>query len=134
MATEPVKKPAKKSSAGRPPKYTEPSKMEVAIDDYFTQCKADDRPYTIMGLALALGMCRDTLCEYAKNGEFSDIVKNAKLKVELSVEERLFAGNPTGCIFWLKNHAGYKDKHETELTGKDGETLTFIMDFSGKTL
>jgi len=42
-----------------------------------------------MGLALALGMCRDTLCEYAKNGEFSDIIKKAKAKVEMNVEENL---------------------------------------------
>lgn len=106
-----------KHAGGRPPKFTLPELMQIAIDAYFDKCDKDKRPYTIMGLAMSLDMCRDTLCEYAKNGQFSDIVKKAKRRVELSVEERLFGSNPAGSIFWLKNHAGYKDRQELEHSG-----------------
>ena len=128
----------KKRGPGRPRIFDTPEQMQAAIDDYFESCwgiieitkgegenrttetrRVQERPYTIMGLALALNMCRETLCDYAKNGTFSDIVKRAKQTVELAVEEQLIAGkNATGPIFWLKNHAGYKDKTETELSGK----------------
>lgn len=121
-----------KHAGGRPPKYKKPSDMEAVIESYFAKCDEEKRPYTIMGLALALDLTRQGLCEYAEKGEFSDLVKKAKSKVELSVEERLFGPHATGSIFWLKNHAGYKDKHETEITGENGSPLTFIMDFSGK--
>lgn len=132
-----------KRSAGRPPKFETPEDMQAAIDNYFEACwqivevtkgegeaktteskRLQFRPYTIMGLALSLNMCRDTLCEYAKNGTFSDIVKRAKQTVELNVEEQLIAGkNATGPIFWLKNHAGYRDKQEIEHSGSASRPL-----------
>jgi hypothetical protein len=44
------------------------------------------------------------------------------------VEENLVEGkNAAGPIFWLKNHAGYRDKQELEHTGKDGEPFTIII-------
>lgn len=104
-------------AGGRPPIFGTAEEMQTAIDLYLNECKEEKRPLTIMGLALSIGMCRDTLCEYAKKGEFSDVVKTAKALVELSVEERLFGSNPAGSIFWLKNHAGYKDRQELEHSG-----------------
>lgn len=102
---------------GRPAKFTDPNVMQKAIDDYFSECEKNEKPKTIMGLALALDMCRDSLCEYEKNGVFSDIIKKAKARVIQDVESRLFTGNPAGAIFWLKNHAGYRDKAEVEHSG-----------------
>ncbi len=119
-----LSKPPKREHAGRPPIFESPEEMQDKIDQYFTECDDKDKPYTIMGLALSIGMCRETLCEYAKNGTFSDIVKKAKLTVEKSVEERLFSGNSTGSIFWLKNHAGYKDKQEMEHSGVQTVRIT----------
>lgn len=126
-----------KHPGGRPRKFTSPDDMQSAINNYFESCwqeieiekgegenktitriKKQTRPYTVMGLALALDMCRDTLCEYAKNGQFSDIVKKAKAIVEEDWEVRLAGGNSTGSIFWLKNHAGYVDKQVNEHMGK----------------
>ncbi|MCE5211893.1 MAG: DNA-packaging protein [Deltaproteobacteria bacterium] len=130
-----------KNKGGRPPKYKTREELQAKIDEYFDSCWVDkitqvtdkdgnitesnvryqDRPYTIMGLALALGMTRETLCQYAKDGRFSDIVKKAKQTVEMYVEEMLLEGkNAAGPIFWLKNHAEYRDKTEQEHTGKDG--------------
>jgi len=129
-----------KHPGGRPPIYEMPEQMQEAIDDYYESCwdiveikrgegesqtietvRRQMRPYTIMGLALAIGMTRETLCEYAKKGEFSDIVKRAKAIVERDVEENLLAGkNAAGPIFWLKNHAGYTDKVIQEQSGPNG--------------
>jgi len=130
--------------AGRPPKFTTAQELQDRVNEYFDSCWVDkvtenidkdgactmstvryqNRPYTVAGLALALDMCRDTLCEYAKKGEFSDIVKRAKLTIEMNVEESLIEGkNATGPLFWLKNHAGYRDKQEHEVTGADGGAI-----------
>jgi len=80
------------------------------------------RPYTIMGLAMHLDLSRQGLCEYADKGLFSDIVKRAKQKVEMFVEEQLlWSKSATGAIFWLKNHAGYTDK--LELAGDQDKPL-----------
>lgn len=129
MAKTPKKKvPGKtsetpeKNPGGRPPKYTDPKVMQTDIDAYFALCKVEKRPRTVMGLALALDMCRDTLCEYAKNGKFSDTVKRAKNIVIAAVEEMLLSegSNKAGGIFWMKNNGGYNDTKQLEHTGKDG--------------
>ncbi len=133
-----AQKKQKKHPGGRPLKYKTPQQLQEKIDEYFDSCWIDkvteitdkegnitstnvryqNRPYTIMGLALALDLSRQGLCEYAKKGEFSDIIKKAKGKVEMNVEEMLFTGKQAaGPIFWLKNHAGYRDKQEIEHGG-----------------
>lgn len=135
---------------GRPRKFTDPAEFERKIEEYFESCWVDkitehtdkdgavtmstvryqNRPYTVAGLALALNMTRETLCQYVKDGEFSDIVKKAKQKIEMFVEEILLEGkNAAGPIFWLKNHASYTDKHIQEITGKDGEKLDLTVNF-----
>lgn len=136
-------KPKEKRQAGRPCKFKEIQEVKNKIAEYFDSCWIDkvvevmakdgtctttnsryqDRPYTVAGLALALDVCRDTLCEYEKNSVFSDAIKKAKLKIKMNVEERLLDGkNPAGSIFWLKNNDSeyYKDKQEIEHAGKDG--------------
>ena len=68
-------------------------------------------PYTVTGLALALGTNRETLLDYEDNYDhkdplFSDVVKKAKMKCSNLVETGLLAGNinPIGAIFVLKNN------------------------------
>jgi hypothetical protein len=94
---------------GRPPVFSTPEQMQDAVDAYFNDCKENDIPYTICGLALAIGMTRETLRCYGNNERFSDIVKRAKLIVEESVERRLFGSSPTGAIFHLKANSGWRD-------------------------
>jgi hypothetical protein len=65
----------------------------------------------------------DYLCDKYKS--FSDLIKKAKeiqeIKlVKFGVGDRL---QPAMTIFILKNNHGYRDKQETELTGKDGKDL-----------
>lgn len=125
-----------KHPGGRPPKYKTPEELQAKVDEYFESCWVDkvteatdkdgvctmstvryqNRPYTVAGLALHLDMTRETLCQYAKGGKFSDVIKRAKDKIVMNVEESLLWGkNATGPIFWLKNHAGYRDKQEQDI-------------------
>ena len=104
--------------AGRPKKYTEAEIMRQKINKYFNECDKKNEPYTVTGLCLALNICRDTLSEYAKNQEFSDTIKKAKLKVENYLEKHLITdSSTTGIIFNLKNNFGWTDKQQLEHSG-----------------
>lgn len=119
---------------GRPPKYKSVEELQNAIDEYFAYCDAriiqvfskkigdvievnEPEPYTMAGLAYALGLSRQGLMEYKnKNKLFSDAIKKARDKVHKDVERRLMEGNSTGAIFNLKNNFGWKDRQEVEQT------------------
>lgn len=110
--------------------FTNPEDFELAYNHYFAQCEADEKPYTITGLALALGFeSRQSFYDYEKNPEFSYIVRKARLKVEQGYELRLFSGQPTGAIFALKN-MGWKDKQE--ISSEDGSGLLLRVVYGGE--
>lgn len=111
---------------GKPFKYESPEELEAAIEEYFTKCDDEKRPYTISGLALACGLAnRSSLLNYEKKEgyeAFHQIVTKAKARVEARNEEKLVTpGQPTvGLIFNLKNNfKGWHDKQEIETTSKD---------------
>lgn len=99
--------------AGRPLKFTV-EELTKKVSEYFeTETK-----WTVAGLAVFLDIDRQTLYNYKERDEFFDIIKGAVDKVEARYEERLiYENSPTGVIFALKN-MGWKDKTETELSGK----------------
>lgn len=102
----------------RPKAYTKVQEMQLKIERYFKQCDLDKEPYTVTGLCIALGICRDTLSEYMKQEEFSDTIKKAKLKVENYLEKHLITdSSTTGIIFNLKNNFGWSDKQQIEHSG-----------------
>lgn len=124
-------------AGGRPLKYKTVDELSEAIDEYFDNCDnrivqvfskkigdvveiKDPEPYTISGLAYAMGVDRDTLLNYEKKEEFFGTIKSAKDKVHKDVERRLMETAATGAIFNLKNNFGWKDKTEvdTNLTGE----------------
>jgi len=129
---------------GRPPKYKTVAELQKLIDAYFESCwtekldmfgnviykkengkKSDQpvmvqtKPYTITGLALAMGTTRETLLDYEHKDKFSYTIKRAKEMCQTYAEESLLIGkNPTGAIFNLKNNYNrWKDKTETEHSG-----------------
>ena len=126
--------------AGQPRKYSTPEELAAAADEYFTHIKGlkissvdtngnisekwerEPEPATVTGLALYLGFeSRQSIYDYEKSGEYSYIVKNARLRVECEYEKRLSANlPPAGAIFALKN-MGWADRQE--LTGADGGQL-----------
>jgi hypothetical protein len=64
----------------------------------------------------------DDLCD--KFPKFLELIKKAKTLQETKLNELATMGllNPAMTIFCLKNHHGYKDKIETDLTS-NGESL-----------
>ena len=136
---------------GRPPKYKTPKEMQRIIDLYFIGCKSNQSEDsesilkdlsdedklivndvecvvpTVSGLAYILGMSRQAICDYEKKDDFLDTIKRAKLRIEISLENRLAGNAVTGSIFNLKNNFGWKDKTETELSGNPDKPLVPIL-------
>ncbi len=97
--------------------------LKDGIAGYLSACEAAERPLTIAGLCVHLGICRDTISLYA-NGEYddecncySDTLKKVKLQIEMDKNEGLLLGryNAAGAIFDLKNNHGWKDKIEASV-------------------
>lgn len=118
--------------------YNKVEDMQKAIDKYFMNCDEQKKPYTITGLALALGfLSRQALINYEGYTDIDDIkfydtIKKAKLKVEQGAEEGLLSGkyNATGTIFNLKNNFDWKDKTEVENSGEQKMTITLQGDIA----
>lgn len=101
---------------GRPLKYESVEEMQKDIDKYFTDCDEQGKPYTVSGLAYALGTNRQTLLNYEAKEGFFDTIKGAKAKIETFNEEMLYSKEvpTTGVIFNLKNNYGWKDTQAIE--------------------
>ena len=94
-------------------KYKDEKELKKAIDNYFKKCDEQNRPYTISGLALSLGIDRRTIINYGNKDLFFALIKEARAKVEQQLEESLYRlGNNSGIIFNLKNNYGWKDSVE----------------------
>lgn len=111
-------------------KYTDPIEMEKAINKYFNDCDAEERPYTIEGLALACGFsCTETLRNYGQDEgyeAFHDLVKSAKLVVQKQRVEAMQNGklNAIAGIFLLVN--GHKTDYKRE-PGFDEESIGKVL-------
>lgn len=125
-------KPTAKHAGGRPKKITSPDDLQVKVDAYFLFCEQNILPPTMQGLAIALGIDRDTLLRYSKQAEFYGTIKGARDKVCHWVEKELLfrSTNVTGLIFWLKNNAGWKDeqhqRHSFDFSKLSDEELEAI--------
>lgn len=105
-----------KNLGGRPLKFKTPEDLENAINQYFAECEVKEKPKTMCGLALALGIDRKTLVNYSNKDEFFHTVIKARQIVEQQNEEMLVSGkgSATGIIFSMKNNFGWVDKTEQE--------------------
>lgn len=127
-----------KNKGGRPAFYSTKEEMELLIEQYFTDCDGElltdsngevkldkwgnpiiigRRPYTVAGLASALGFrSRQSLLDYQDKPEFMDTLMRAKLKIEVYTNERLFDRDGVqGAKFSLMNNfKGYSEKQEIE--------------------
>lgn len=129
---------------GRPLKYSSVEDLQSIIDEYFQHC--DDRikevhkpdgetygysnpePYTMSGLAYALGLSRQGLMEYKAKDGFSDAIKDARNRVEVDIERRMNDKDTftPGLIFNAKNNFGWRDKTEQEVTSPDGSMTPVV--------
>ncbi len=108
------------NKVGRPRKYKNVEELQNLIDEYFTFCDKNKRPYTITGLALFLDMDRKQLLRYEKEyeDEFCHTIKRAKERVQEFVECCLFKkGIAAGVIFNLKNNFNWEDKQDLNHSG-----------------
>lgn len=122
---------------GKPLAFKSVEELQQKIEKYFEWCNSRTkkivtkdgnvieeswpRPHTISGLADWLDVDRSTIVNYGKKEEYFNTIARARRKCEAWTEEQLFEGNDRGAKFVLiNNYAGWKDKNETEITGKDG--------------
>jgi hypothetical protein len=89
--------------------------LELLANEYFLEAIKDKRPFTLPGLALALGFSSTgTLLDYRKGEgyeEFHEVANIAALRVEQFTAEQCYnkGVNVAGPVFMLKN-MGYTDK------------------------
>ncbi|MHD0307370.1 terminase small subunit [Rhodococcus erythropolis] len=136
-----------KNKGGRPLKYQTVEELDLAIQNYFAECDphttkalvetgrdgqgnmlfdtrtilTEQKPYTVSGLARALGIDRDTLVNYKKRDEYFGSVSAAYARCHEYAESQLYGRSATGAAFSLKNNWGWKDRQE--LTGAEGAPL-----------
>ena len=113
-----------KHTGGRPPRYKNKAEIEALIEAYFIECRDQQRPPTVTGLALALGFTsRQALLNYQAKREFVDTITRAKSRIEQYAEERLFDRDGTaGAQFSLKNNfTGWN--REKEIDAESTEKL-----------
>ena len=131
MAAPKGNKYALGNNGGRPRKFESAADVYEQGTIYINGCLESGKHLTFTGLCLALGLGKDTFNDYASgkydNSEevFSFPLKELKQRIEQYAENKLFANNPTGAIFALKNY-GWKDKSETELTGPGGGPIQAV--------
>jgi len=116
---------------GRPMKIKGAVALKKRVDGYFTECDTGEIPYTVSGLALALGVSRATLKNYetVEYYGFGNIIEIAKTRIENYMEKQLFGKKQcVGAIFALKNNfEGWIDKSETKIKGPLGDILDTIQ-------
>lgn len=114
------------TKAGRPSKFNNPEEVRKKGMVYIRKCQKEEKPITVTGLCLELGITRETLMNYERRDEFFDTIKRLKLFVENYAEENLFNSNGrsvVGAIFSLKNF-GWTDKMEINQVNRGySETL-----------
>lgn len=117
----------KKPKNGRPVAYENPLEMLYDAQRYFALCEKNKVLPEKAGLALSLGINRDTLLEYSKKEKFSGVIKKMNDNIESAWVKRLGSNSPVGAIFYLKNvfKESFKDRTETDLTSK-GEKIIGI--------
>jgi hypothetical protein len=102
----------------RPRIYKSVEEMDGVIEAYQQDCIENKAKPTVTGAVLFLGFCdKTTLYDYRDREEFSHSVKKLLLFVENGYEQALHGNSVAGSIFALKN-MGWKDKSETEHSGK----------------
>ena len=104
---------------------SDPKQVEDRLKWYFDHCADDDMKPTVNGMCNALGIHRDTLCDW-KNGDnravtHQPIIQKAYRLLEEMWEMYMMNGkiNPVSGIFLGKSMFGYQDKQEIVLTPKN---------------
>ncbi|MGW5074055.1 terminase small subunit [Rhodococcus sp. NPDC004095] len=145
-----------KNPVGRPLKYKTVEELDRAISAYFDMCDphtqrrvvdcginekgetiwrdrevmTEQQPYTVSGLARALGIDRDTLINYKKRDEYFGSIQAAYDRCHEYAESQLYGRASAGAAFSLKNNWNWRDKQEHDHTsgGKPIAPVVRIID------
>ena len=110
------------------PDMKEPAQVKERIGQYLEICAEDDMKPSVAGMALAFGVHRKTLWAWANGIDSAylppasrDLIKKAYQFLNAQMEDYAQNGkvNPVTAIFLMKNHFGYADKQEVEVTAKN---------------
>lgn len=101
------------ATMGRPVLWETPEALQEKVNEYFTYCDTNGRPPTIAGLAYYLDVDRQTIYNYGKKEDFFDIIKKARNRIMMYLEENAVMGAGAGTIFVMKQY-GYTDKQEVD--------------------
>jgi hypothetical protein len=117
---------------GRPTDYT--SETIAQVNEYLESAIPENQQIpTVEGLAIKLGVSKDTLYEWAKvhKPEFSDALDELKTKQkEALVQTGIFGGkevNATIIALLLKVNHDMIETTRNEVTGKDGKDLNPVL-------
>jgi len=117
------------------PDMTNAELVRQRVTDYFSLCQQNDMKPSIEGMALAFGVDRKALWNWA-NGhqskyipqEARDVIKMAYTAVNSMMADYMQNGkiNPIPGIFLMKNNMGYTDQTEIVVTPNNplGENVT----------
>ena len=137
---------------GRPVKYKSVEELDTAIQSYFDMCDphledrlvesgvdergetiflkrklmTEQQPYTVSGLARALGITRDTLINYKERDEFSDSIARAYERCHEWAERQLCGKAASGAAFSLKNNWNWRDKQEVDHTSAGEQIMPVV--------
>jgi hypothetical protein len=114
------KKLAKTGKKPGPPKlWTESKAMQLARDmvNYYEK---NSHPVCLADFCSARGLYVQKISELANEfPRFSEHLKRIKSVLESRIVDRgMVARNPVFPIFMLKNHHGYKDQHDLNVSGQ----------------
>lgn len=120
-----------KKATGRPRLFKTPQEMAAKAEAYFKECDEGKKPYTVAGLAYALGFsARTSFSDYGTDhASFSDTVKRLRLRIEAQKCEWLNTKEKftPGLIFDLKNNFDYRESQDLTF---QGEPLSFVLNFT----
>lgn len=114
------------------PQYKTAQEIRDAAQLYFDACKADKAPYTMTGLAMALGFSRATFCRYGQTAPFGEVIADLRQVVENQLENRVLTStNPGGAKFVLNVNCGWQESHKVDQAIEGGITLGWASGDSG---
>lgn len=101
-----------------------PESIAACGETYFKLCYKDGVKPSPAGLALAIGVSRLTLLNWASGNsrlQNSEVIANLLQRCETFMVSSMMAGtvNPVPGLFFLKNNHGYKDESTIKVDSKD---------------
>ena len=117
------------AKVGHPRTYKSPEQMQKAIDEYFDECDAKEKPYLISGLCLKLGFLhRSDLVNYSGYSKvYHNIITRARQKVQAYAEAKCYEKHSQGAQFILNaghnwsTNAQVREERDTTISLGDEE-------------